>query len=140
VSYRHLSGLLAFYGEDGLTVAIGPLAVDGLMVMATGALIATGARRAAATGDASTAGDGSNLVASVTSDATPPASTAEPAADRPAGADVDDLLLVGRAVAAELEHAGTALTRAALIDGVRARGRRISTTRATELLRQLKAA
>ncbi len=42
VSYRHLSGLLAFYGEDGLTVALGPLAVDGLMVMATGALIALG--------------------------------------------------------------------------------------------------
>lgn len=42
VSYRHLSGLLAFYGEDPLTSTIGPLAVDGLMVMATGALIATG--------------------------------------------------------------------------------------------------
>ena len=41
VSYRHLSGLLAFYGEDALTVRIGPLAVDGLMVVATGALIAT---------------------------------------------------------------------------------------------------
>jgi len=47
VSYRHLSGLLAFYREDALTATIGPLAVDGLMVMATGALIATGARRAA---------------------------------------------------------------------------------------------
>jgi len=47
VSYRHLSGLLAFYHEDGLTSSIGPLAVDGLMVMATGALIATGARRPA---------------------------------------------------------------------------------------------
>jgi hypothetical protein len=45
VSYRHLSGLLHFYGEDGLTVAIGPLAVDGLMVMATGALIAAGTCR-----------------------------------------------------------------------------------------------
>ncbi|MBI1759331.1 MAG: helix-turn-helix domain-containing protein [Actinobacteria bacterium] len=45
VSYRHLSGLLAFYGEDVLTTRIGPLAVDGLMVMATGALIATGAGR-----------------------------------------------------------------------------------------------
>ncbi len=44
VSYRHLSGLLAFYSEDALAVAIGPLAVDGLMVMATGALIATGGR------------------------------------------------------------------------------------------------
>src|SRR3954452_8929584 len=47
VSYRHLSGLLNFYGEDELTAAIGPLAVDGLMVMATGALLATGARRTA---------------------------------------------------------------------------------------------
>ena len=37
VSYRHLSGLLNFYGEDDLTVFLGPLAVDGLMVMATGA-------------------------------------------------------------------------------------------------------
>ncbi|WP_238016002.1 DUF2637 domain-containing protein [Dactylosporangium sp. AC04546] len=45
VSYRHLSGLLSHYGEDGLTAVIGPLAVDGLMVMATGALIATGRRQ-----------------------------------------------------------------------------------------------
>lgn len=42
VSYRHLAGLLGYYGEDPLTVAIGPLAVDGLMIMATGALLATG--------------------------------------------------------------------------------------------------
>jgi DNA-binding CsgD family transcriptional regulator len=48
VSYRHLSGLLAFYGEDRLIAAFGPLAVDGLMVMATGALIATASRRSAA--------------------------------------------------------------------------------------------
>jgi hypothetical protein len=41
VSYRHLAGLLAFYGEDGITSTVGPLAVDGLMVMATGALLAT---------------------------------------------------------------------------------------------------
>jgi hypothetical protein len=46
VSYRHLSGLLGFYGEDPLTVVIGPLAVDGLMVMATGALVAIGRRTA----------------------------------------------------------------------------------------------
>jgi hypothetical protein len=42
VSYRHLSGLLAHYGEEPLVQHLGPLAVDGLMVMATGALIATG--------------------------------------------------------------------------------------------------
>lgn len=45
VSYRHLSGLLRWYGEDPLTVTLGPLAVDGLMVMATGALMATVATR-----------------------------------------------------------------------------------------------
>ncbi len=41
VSYRHLAGLLSFYGEDAITATVGPLAVDGLMVMATGALLAT---------------------------------------------------------------------------------------------------
>lgn len=46
VSYQHLSGLLAHYGENGMTSTIGPLAVDGLMVMATGALIATKAEQA----------------------------------------------------------------------------------------------
>lgn len=44
VSYKHLSGLLAHYGEEPLVYCLGPLAVDGLMVMATGALLATGAR------------------------------------------------------------------------------------------------
>jgi len=47
VSYKHLAGLLHFYGEDAVTSHLGPLAVDGLMVMATGALLAT-ARRVAA--------------------------------------------------------------------------------------------
>src|SRR5690606_38274024 len=41
VSYRHLSGLLAHYGEEPIIYYVGPLAVDGLMVMATGALLAT---------------------------------------------------------------------------------------------------
>ncbi len=71
VSYRHLSGLLSFYGEDTITATVGPLAVDGLMVMATGALLATrpggvdarpapvGKRTtAAASGAADTAADG----------------------------------------------------------------------------------
>ena len=48
VSYKHLSGLIAFYGEDRLTAMLGPLAVDGLMVVATGALIATSTRKPAA--------------------------------------------------------------------------------------------
>ncbi|AEB44213.1 DUF2637 domain-containing protein [Micromonospora maris] len=45
VSYRHLSGLLEHFGEDPLTVAIGPLAVDGLMVMASAALLVTSRRK-----------------------------------------------------------------------------------------------
>ncbi|MEV7229692.1 DUF2637 domain-containing protein [Polymorphospora sp. NPDC051019] len=45
VSYRHLSGLLDHFGEDDLTVAIGPLAIDGLMVMASAALMATNRKR-----------------------------------------------------------------------------------------------
>jgi hypothetical protein len=44
VSYRHMSGLLRFYREDWLTVRFGPLAVDGLMVMAAGALLAIAGR------------------------------------------------------------------------------------------------
>jgi hypothetical protein len=59
VSYRHMSGLLAYYGEDRLTSAIGPLAVDGLMVMAAGAVIAVTRRdaRLAVTPDTAGAGD-----------------------------------------------------------------------------------
>lgn len=40
VSYLHLRGLLLAYGEDGLTALIGPLAVDGLMIVCGFALIA----------------------------------------------------------------------------------------------------
>jgi hypothetical protein len=63
VSYKHLAGLLTFYGEDTLTAMLGPLAVDGLMVMATGALLATGRR---ATG---TAEDNPSLVTQAAIDA-----------------------------------------------------------------------
>jgi hypothetical protein len=45
VSYRHLSGLLAHYGEDTLTAMAGPAAVDGLMVMAAAALLASSHQR-----------------------------------------------------------------------------------------------
>jgi hypothetical protein len=55
VSYRHLSGLLDHYSEDALTVTIGPLAVDGLMIMATGALLATGHAAHAANTETDTA-------------------------------------------------------------------------------------
>jgi hypothetical protein len=42
-SYRHMSALLVSYGEDGLTALIQPVCVDGLMVVASLALLALGA-------------------------------------------------------------------------------------------------
>jgi uncharacterized protein DUF2637 len=42
VSYAHLNGLLRVYGEDELTARIGPLSVDGLMVVSGFALLAIG--------------------------------------------------------------------------------------------------
>ncbi|GAA1702477.1 DUF2637 domain-containing protein [Fodinicola feengrottensis] len=45
VSYRHMAGLLTAYGEDWLSSHIGPLAVDGLMVVAGLALLSIGAHR-----------------------------------------------------------------------------------------------
>jgi hypothetical protein len=173
VSYRHLSGLLAFYREDSLTATIGPLAVDGLMVMATGALIATAAHRADG------AAEGRDRSAETRSQApdrsadrtpVPPPSAVPGQEDRPgtfpaagphvvrraapggperdapvrtvarrvSGPDAADLLLLGRAIAADLARDGRPLTRAALVAGVRARGHGISTGRATELLRRLR--
>jgi hypothetical protein len=40
ISYRHMAGLLERYGEDTLNAHLGPLAVDGLMVVAGFALLA----------------------------------------------------------------------------------------------------
>jgi hypothetical protein len=39
MSYRHMSGLLAIWGEDAWGAHLGPLAVDGLMVVAAAALL-----------------------------------------------------------------------------------------------------
>jgi hypothetical protein len=44
VSYRHMSGLLAHYGEEHVVAVLGPLAVDGMMIMAAGALYVTTTR------------------------------------------------------------------------------------------------
>ncbi|MQY04146.1 DUF2637 domain-containing protein [Actinomadura macrotermitis] len=49
VSYRHMAALLAAYGEDELTSRIGPAAVDGLMVVASFALLALGREATTAT-------------------------------------------------------------------------------------------
>jgi hypothetical protein len=40
LSYKHMSALLIFYGEDALSAALGPLVIDGLMVICSTALLA----------------------------------------------------------------------------------------------------
>jgi hypothetical protein len=48
LSYRHMAGLLTSWGEDPLNAHLGPLAVDGLMLVAATALLALSPRRKAA--------------------------------------------------------------------------------------------
>ncbi|MEW2383710.1 DUF2637 domain-containing protein [Micromonospora sp. NPDC047707] len=102
VSYRHLSGLLGHYGEDAVTATVGPIAVDGLMLMATGALLATG-RRATA-----------SATATATGEAVTPA-TARP----PVTATMDTATLAGPGRAAE--DTATATPEDAPTDGHRPR-------------------
>jgi hypothetical protein len=83
VSYRHLSGLLSFYGEDAITATVGPLAVDGLMVMATGALLATRPGGV----DALRAPVGKRTTAATPSRTDTAAETSRPHADRPIRTD-----------------------------------------------------
>lgn len=79
VSYRHMAALLAAYGEDALTARIGPLAVDGLMVVASFALLAIG-RQAHAEA----------VPVPVPSPAAPPVASAVPDVADEQGAAVDE--------------------------------------------------
>ena len=40
LSYKHMSALLTAYGEDAVGAALGPLVVDGLLVVCSVALLA----------------------------------------------------------------------------------------------------
>ena len=42
ISYKHLHGLIGSYGEDAWSAAVGPLAIDGLMLVCSAALLAIG--------------------------------------------------------------------------------------------------
>lgn len=55
MSYRHMAGLLTAWGEDPLNAHLGPLAVDGLMVLAGFALLSMGARHRSGGSDAAAA-------------------------------------------------------------------------------------
>ncbi|MBL8929155.1 MAG: hypothetical protein JNL54_03415 [Kineosporiaceae bacterium] len=147
VSYRHMSGLLTFYGEDVITATIGPLVVDGLMVLASGALLVAPSARRAARRRPAPAPVQAPVQASVAAPPPVPAPSVPAPADRPvvaapeAAAGVPaDLHAVGRQVAAELAEKDVPLTRKALVTGLRERGIPVGTTRATELLAELKAA
>lgn len=78
VSYRHLSGLLDHYGEEDLVVWLGPIAVDGLMFMATIALLATGKRATRPTNPISAPTPATDAPAPSTPDTAP--ATVRPAA------------------------------------------------------------
>lgn len=45
LSYRHLAGLMTYWGEDPLNAYLGPLAVDGLMLIAATALLSISKER-----------------------------------------------------------------------------------------------
>ena len=92
VSYRHLSGLLDWYGEDTVTVAIGPLAVDGLMLISTGALLALSTRSLDATGSR---GSSESVESTATADrAEPPPSSYPTPVDVAAPAQIEPARVV----------------------------------------------
>ena len=84
VSYRHLSGLLAFYGEEPLVCVLGPLAVDGLMVMAAGALLALSQHRTTSTTPISAVRTDTPVSVPVVTGTAPPA---DPTPTRPSTPD-----------------------------------------------------
>lgn len=47
ISYKHLHGLISSYGEDPWSSAVGPLAIDGLMVVCSAAMLAIGQNKRA---------------------------------------------------------------------------------------------
>lgn len=48
VSYRHMNGLLLYFGESDLSAMLGPIGVDGLLIVGGFALLAIGETRKAA--------------------------------------------------------------------------------------------
>ena len=83
VSYRHLSGLIRYYGEDGLTATVGPLAVDGLMIVASAAIVASAPASGAGRAPAVAAPD-----ATVSPEPPPRVAPAAPSPARPRAEEV----------------------------------------------------
>lgn len=109
ISYGHLHSLLLHYHESALGALIGPLAVDGMMLISSAALLAPERKV-----------------------------NSKPAKD--VAAEIDKLVLAGRAVIAEIEQSGRKVSKTALVKGIRARGHSISDQKAATLLARLQAA
>jgi hypothetical protein len=96
VSYRHLSGLIRYYGEDGLTATVGPLAVDGLMIVASAAIVASA--------PASGAGRSCAVAASGATVSPEPPPRVAPAAPSPARPRAEDVAKPASTGAAGRQH------------------------------------
>jgi hypothetical protein len=87
ISYRHLSALMTSYGEDPLSAAIGPLAVDGLMVVSSAALLAIGTGRKAEASAVPEASSAATQVLLPPIEVHVPSAPAEPTPDARTSAD-----------------------------------------------------
>ena len=104
VSYGHLSGLLAHYGESALTAHLGPLAVDGLMVMASSALMATAPGRTPYTAGQAEA-TRADTVPDTSADSTPDtAAVAKPTRARTVPAKTSGTTTAAKVVALAAKH------------------------------------
>lgn len=83
LSYRHMSALLTYYGEDALGAAIGPMAVDGLMAVCTAALLATTRH-----GRSESPADGLEAVSAIEETPEPPPAVLEAPSEAEGGGNV----------------------------------------------------
>lgn len=147
-SYSHLHGLALRYGESGLVAALLPLSVDGLAAVGALAVVEIGRTNRAEvepTRDQVVIPAPPVEPTNVDPPVEPFADVDEPADERPPVDEqpdepADELVLLARAVAADLHRRGRRLSRDELARGIRGRGQTVSSARASELLRQLKAA
>jgi hypothetical protein len=116
ISYQHLSSLMIFYHENWLAAHIAPIGIDGLMLMASTALLVPDKKPRV------------------------PRAASAPARkelENPTHNDLDDLILVSRAVLAEAAAGGRKPSKTALAEGLRKRGHRIGDKRVATLFESL---
>lgn len=112
MSYRHMAALLARYGEDGFGAHLGPLGVDGLMVVSGVALLSEAARRAERSAERAGTVPAAVPVSVPATPVVPPAPETVPAV--PDGMDDEAAREAAQRRWLEAERSGTRLTGAAL--------------------------